>query len=383
MDATNTSMSALGDATGDAGLAVDDEVKKPFHKRDFHFGKPISSEVLMAFSRQLASFLEAGISVLEALEIVGDETASEPMRVVIGQIRESILRGVGFAASVKAHPKVFPAYYRSMVMSAEYTGRLDQVLSQLAGYLERDIAAKREVKSALTYPIVVLVIAGAAMVVMSVFILPKFTGLYRSLGAKLPVPTRMLLGITDFITNGWPIIIGTVAFIWLGSLAVIGGQRGKHRRDSLAMKLPVIGNLFHLISLERFCRVLSALVTAGIPLPEAIEVSAESTNNSVFTTRMQVVREVLIRGGGLTEPIIESAIFPIAARQMIRVGEKTGMLGNQLHKAANYYEREVGFRIKRATDLFEPTVILLVGLLVGFVAVAQVAAMYSIFGQVK
>jgi len=320
---------------------------------------------------------------LEALEIVGDETASEPMRVVIAEIRESILRGVGFAASVKAHPKVFPAYYRSMVVSAEYTGRLDQVLGQLAGYLERDIAAKREVKSALTYPTVVLCIAGVAMVVMSVFILPKFTGLYRSLGAKLPLPTRILLGVTDFITNGWPIILGVVAFVWLAWLLIVGGQRGKPRRDSLAMKLPVIGNLFHLISLERFCRVLSALVTAGIPLPEAIEVSADSTNNSIFVRKMKAVREVLIRGGGLSEPILESEIFPVAARQMIRVGEKTGLLGKQLNKAASYYEREVGFHMKRATDMFEPMVILLVGLVVGFVAVAQVAAMYSIFGQVK
>jgi len=375
-------MSAGDEAPGDDAVAVG-EAKKPFHKRDFHFGKPISSEVLMAFSRQLASFLEAGIPVLEALEIVGDETASEPMRVVIAEMREAILRGVGFAASVKAHPKVFPAYYRSMVVSAEYTGRLDQVLGQLAGYLERDIAARREVKSALTYPIVVLCIAGVAMIVMSVFILPKFTGLYRSLGAKLPLPTRLLLGITDFITNGWPAIIGTVAFVWLGSLAIIGGQRGKRRRDTLTMKLPVIGNLFHLISLERFCRVLSALVTAGIPLPEAIEVSADSTNNSIFMIKMKAVREVLIRGGGLSEPIIESEIFPVAARQMIRVGEKTGLLGNQLGKAASYYEREVGFHMKRATDMFEPMVILLVGLIVGFVAVAQVAAMYSIFGQVK
>ena len=379
MNATESRLGALGDAETDARA----EQTKPSRKREFHFGKPVGSEVLMAFSRQLASFLEAGIPVLEALEIVGEETASQPMRVIIAEIRESILRGVGFAASVKAHPKVFPAYYRSMVVSAEYTGRLDQVLNQLAGYLERDIAARREVKSALTYPVVVLVIAGVAMIVMSVFILPKFTGLYRNLGAKLPLPTRMLLGVTDFITNDWLTIVGAIAFVWLGSLLVIGGQRGKVRRDTLAMKLPVIGNLFHLISLERFCRVLSALVTAGIPLPEAIEVSADSTNNSIFIVKMRAVREVLIRGGGLSEPILETEMFPVAARQMIRVGEKTGLLGNQLGKAASYYEREVGFHMKRATDLFEPMVIMFVGLVVGFVAVAQVAAMYSIFGQVK
>ena len=149
------------------------------------------------------------------------------------------------------------------------------------------------------------------------------------------------------------------------------------------MKLPVIGNLFQLISLERFCRVLSSLSSAGVPLPVAIGLSADSTNNTLFQTNMLTVREALVRGGGLYEPMAETGLFPIAARQMIQVGERTGMLGNQLGKAASYYEREVKFNMKRATELFQPAVILLVAAVVGFIAIAQVSAMYSIFGQVK
>ena len=349
----------------------------------FSIGQSVGADVIMAFSRQLASFLEAGIPVLEALEIVGEEAASEPMRRVVAAIKESIQRGQSFADAVAAHPKVFPSYYRAMLVSAEYTGRLDVVLNQLAAYLERDIGARRQVKSALTYPVIVLIIACVAMVVMSLFVLPRFSGLYRSLGARLPLPTRMLLGFTDFLSTGWPVIVGTLGFVWLAAYAVAGGTRGKSRRDRIIMRVPVIGNLMHLISLERFCRVLAALATAGIPLPDAIAVSAESTNNSIFIAKLATVRDVLIRGGGLSAPIIESGIFPIAARQMIRVGERTGALGQQLGKASAYYEREVTFHLKRATDLFEPLVIVFVGLIVGFVAVAQVAAMYSIFGQVK
>jgi type IV pilus assembly protein PilC len=149
------------------------------------------------------------------------------------------------------------------------------------------------------------------------------------------------------------------------------------------MKLPVIGNLFQLISLERFCRVLASLSSAGVPLPVAIGLSADSTNNTLFKNAMLGVRETLIRGGGLYEPMADTGLFPIAARQMIQVGEQTGMLGNQLGKAASYYEREVKFTMKRATELFQPAVIMFVALVVGFVAVAQVAAMYSIFGQIK
>ncbi len=337
----------------------------------------------MAFSRQLSSFLEAGIPVLDALAIVAQQSGSPPMRIVITGIRDSIHRGTSFASAIDAHPEVFPAFYRAMLASAEYTGDLDTVLAQLSGYLERDIAAKRQVKSALTYPVVVLIIAFIAVIVMSVFVLPKFTGLYSSLGAELPLPTRMLIGFTNFMTSYWFFVLGALALAVIAMFAVIGGARGKSRRDSLTMRLPVIGNLFLLISLERFCRVLASLSSAGVPLPVAIGLSADSTNNTIFKTHMIVVREALVRGGGLYEPMAETGLFPIAARQMIQVGERTGMLGSQLGKAASYYEREVTFTMKKATELFQPAVILVVALVVGFIAVAQVAAMYSIFGQVK
>ncbi len=371
------------ESTTDATPAETDKpAKSGIFNAQFHFGRAVKPQVLMAFSRQLASFLEAGIPVLEALEIVSMETDSSEMKTVVLDLRSAVQRGTSFVDAVAAHPTVFPGYYRAMVMSAEFTGRLDVVLNQLAVYLERDIAARRQVKGALTYPIIVLVVACAAMVVMSVFVLPKFSGLYRSLGAKLPLPTRILLGFTDFMTGSWPLILAGAAMAFLVTIGVFGGDRSKSRRDRLAMRLPVVGNLFHLISLERFCRVLAALATAGIPLPDAIDVSADSTNNSIFKAKMTVVRETVVRGGGFYSPMLDSGLFPIAARQMIRVGEKTGSLGQQLSKAATYYEREVSFHIKRATDLFEPTVILVVGVVVGFIAVAQVAAMYSIFGQI-
>jgi type IV pilus assembly protein PilC len=356
-----------------------EKVSKPL----FSIGKKVKLDVVMAFSRQLSSFLEAGIPVLDALEIVAQQTGSAAMRTVIVEIRGSIHRGTSFAAAVDAHPEVFPAFYRAMLASAEYTGDLDTVLAQLAEYLERDIAAKRQVKSALTYPTIVIVVAFVAVIIMSVFVLPKFTGLYRSLGAELPLPTRMLIGFTDFMTSFWLYVLGMMALIVVGFIAVIGGARGKGRRDAFAMKLPLVGNLFHLISLERFCRVLASLSSAGVPLPVAIGLSADSTNNTLFKTSMVTVREVLVRGGGLYEPMADTGLFPIAARQMIQVGERTGLLGNQLGKAASYYEREVTYTMKKATELFQPAVIMLVALVVGFIAVAQVAAMYSIFGQIK
>jgi type IV pilus assembly protein PilC len=346
-------------------------------------GRTVKPIAVAAFSRQLSSFLQAGIPVLESLEIVALQTSSKPMKTVVTDISTSIARGTSFVEAVDTHPEVFPAYYRAMLGAAEYTGDLDAVLAQLSAYLERDIASRRQVKSALTYPIIVFVVAVIAMFVMSIFVLPKFTGLYASLGASLPLPTRMLMGFTTFMSSSWPKLVAGMALVGVVLAAVFRGDRGKGRRDAVAMKTPVIGNLFQLISLERFCRVLSSLATAGVPLPVALGLSADSTNNSLFQHRMVTVREVLVRGGGLYEPMAETGLFPIAARQMIQVGERTGLLGNQMGRAASYYEREVAFAMKKATQLFEPVVILFVALIVGFIAVAQIAAMYSIFGQVK
>lgn len=344
----------------------------------------VPAAVLMVFSRQLASFLEAGISVIEALEVVAAETTSPRMRAVINDMRDTVLRGGRFSDACGNHPGVFPGWYRAMVRSAEFTGRLDEVLEQLAVYLERDLGARRQVKSALTYPIFVLVVAIVGMIVMSIVVLPKFQRMYSKLGADLPMPTRILLGWTDFVATAWPLLLaGGVAVVVAAHLIFGRGEGGHRRRDRLVLRTPVIGPLYEIISVERFCRVLAALTSAGVPLPDGIEMSANSTNNTHFQSRMEPVREALVRGGGISKPMTESGVIPTAALQMIRVGERTGTLAVQLHKSAAFFEREVSYRIKKATDLFQPAVILLVGSLVGFVAIAQVAAMYSIFGQVN
>jgi type IV pilus assembly protein PilC len=343
----------------------------------------VKPEIVMNVSRQLASFLRAGIPILEALAIVGDETASDTMADVIAEIRTALQRGANVGEAIAAHPKVFPGYYIAMVRSAELTGHLDDVLDQLADYVERDLAARRQVKSALTYPAFVMGLAVVAVVVMAIWVLPKFRSLYGNLDAKLPLPTRMLLAFTDFMSSSWMFVVGGIGVLVLAGYGVIGGRHGKNRRDRLALRLPVLGHLFHLIAVERFCRVLSALATAGVPLPEAISVSADSTNNAVFRSKLAGVRDAMVRGAGLARPIGDTGIFPAAARQMIRVGESTGSLDAQLASAAEYYERELTYRLKKATDLFEPIVILVVGLVVGFVAVAQVSAMYNVFQQIN
>ena len=270
-----------------------------------------------------------------------------------------------------------------MSAASELTGQLDDALDQLAGYLERDVAARRELRSSLTYPMIVFCLAIVAVIIMSVYVLPKFKNFYTGLGAKLPLPTRALLSFTNIMSHWWPVFLGSIALIGILGLAAFGGKQGKGRRDTMLLRLPAIGGIVHLIAIERFCRVLAALVRTGVPLPDAVQVSAESTNNRVFQKKLATVREAMMRGEGLARPISVSGMFPSAARQMIRVGESTGSLDHQLQGAAVYYERELTFRLKRLTDMFEPAVIITVGSLVAFVAVAQISAMYSVYHQVK
>lgn len=193
----------------------------------------------------------------------------------------------------------------------------------------------------------------------------------------------MLLGITDFFGTYWWLILLVLAVVFVGGLVTFGGSAGKPRRDKLILRLPAIGPLMHYVVVERFCRVMAALVTAGVALPEAVSVASDSTNNRLYQEKLVPVREAMMRGEGLAGPITASEMFPAAARQMIRVGEATGTLDQQLHSAAKFYERELTYRLKRVTDMIEPAVIVGVGLTVGFVAVAQVSAMYSVFNQVK
>ncbi len=302
--------------------------KDAWYKREFFIGRTVKAEDVMNFSRQAASFMRAGIPILDSLSIVAEESSAKELKKVLADIQRRLRAGSSFGDAIACHPRVFPGYYIAVIRASELTGQLDDAFDQLSAYMQRDITAKRQVKSALTYPTFVFVLAIAAVVVMAVYVLPKFKGFYKSLGAKLPLPTRILLGFTDFMAAWWFVIIAVVAGLILLGIVVFGGSSGKSRRDAVLLRIPAIGPLLQLIAIERFCRVLAALVHAGVSLPAAVSVSADSTNQTVFKQKLAIAREAMIRGEGLARPIAATGLFPAAARQMIRVGESTGSLDN-------------------------------------------------------
>jgi type IV pilus assembly protein PilC len=345
--------------------------------------KTVKRKEVMHFSRQLSVFVEAGIPIMEALEIISEETSDKLLRSVLLDMVSKLQSGDTFASAAAAHPEAFPRYYIAVLESAELTGTLDTVLRDLALYIERDIDARSQITSALIYPCVVFVLAIVTVVVLATFVLPKFKTFFASLNAKLPLPTRMLLASSNFVQKWWWAMAICMILFAVTVVITRRSSSGRARIDAFILKLPVAGGVVQAAVVERVCRVLSSLVVAGVDLPRAMAVAAESSSNAVYSVGLTHVREQMMEGNGLSQPITETGLFPGAARQMFRIGEETGTLDKQLDTAATYYHRELELKLKHFTSLFEPAIIIFMGLIVGFVAVALVSAMYGVYSQVK
>jgi len=329
----------------------------------------------------LSAFLQAGLPVVDAVHTLTSDARNSSLRRVLADLEDGLRRGDTFAECLERHRKIFPEYFRGIVRSAELSGELDTVLRQLATYLERDLEARRRIKSATIYPAMILIMSVATVVVLAVFVMPRFRVFFASLHAELPLATRMLLAVTDFVGNRWLTILAVLACLALLFAMVVRNPTGRYTRDRLLLRLPVVGDTIRCTLVERFCRVLSSMVGAGVALPEALRVSTNSLPNLVFRRSLARAREAMLEGEGLAQPLAGAGVFPVTAIQMMRVGEQTGTLDTQLGITAGYYEGELDYKIKKLIALFEPAVIIVMGVVVGFVAVALVSAMYGIFNQ--
>jgi type IV pilus assembly protein PilC len=351
---------------------------------DFELTKEkVKKKSLMHFTRQLAVFVKAGIPITDALTTIADETSDTALRRALTQMVDDLRNGGLLSQAAAQHPQCFPNYYIGILQSAELTGRLDESLESLAYYLERELDTRAKVVSALAYPGVVMVMAFFTVLILAGYVLPQFKPLFEELGADLPLPTRMMLFISRFFTDLWYItavvillIVGTMIFLFTN-------PKGKEIKDRLVLKLPIIKGIVEYAILERFCRILGTMLRAGVSVPSAMHTTTEATSNIVFREQLEVARAQMLEGSGFTQPLIDTQLFPGAARQMFKVGEETGTLDEQLDVAALYFDRELESRIKRFTTMFEPIMIVFVGIIVGFVAIALVSAMYGVLEGVK
>jgi type IV pilus assembly protein PilC len=345
--------------------------------------KKIKPLDVMNFSRQLGAFLRAGIPILDALESLEEDASNPVLKRALNEMSDALRAGSSFADAVAVHDNIFPSYYVSILRSAELTGNLDIVLDQLSAYIERDDGVRRSIKSALTYPLVVAAMATVTVLVLVTYVLPKFEKFFRDLHATLPLPTRMLMGFARFLENWWLVIIGVSVILLVTGVTYFRTEAGKVRRDGLLLNAPAVGGVVQCAVIERFCRILGTMLGAGVPIPDAMTAASDATNNRVFQAGLEGARLEMMRGNGIAGPVKATGLFPNSATQMLKVGEQSGTLDQQLVLTADYFEVELDHKLKRLTSLFEPAIIIVMGGIVGFVAIALISAMYGIFNQVK
>jgi type IV pilus assembly protein PilC len=339
---------------------------------------------IMHFSRQMATFLRAGVPMTEALDNLRVDAKNKRFKAILGDVLERVTAGRSVTEALAAHADVFPSYFMALLGSAELTGRMDEAFDQLHTYIRRDIELTRAVRKALTYPLILLVVSILVVLVIVVFAIPKFAEFFEDFDAELPLPTRMLMGIADFVGSTAGLLTG-VALVVLAAATIlyVRTARGRRNLHALQLKLPLIKTVVTYSSTERFTRVLSALLEAGVPLPEALPTSIDCANNLIFKERLSVAMEAVLAGQGFADPLASTQLFPTAVIQMVRVGERTGELSDQLSNAAGFYEEELEYSVDKLTAWFEPAMILFIGLVVGFVALAMVSAMYGIYNQAE
>ncbi|HEX3629303.1 MAG TPA: type II secretion system F family protein [Candidatus Dormibacteraeota bacterium] len=343
----------------------------------------ISRNDIILFTRQLATFVGAGIPMSRALSTIAEESGSPLFKRVILTILDDLERGQNLSDALARHPHVFPSLYIDLIRVAELTGNLEATLGQLAVYLRRDLNTVRRLRSAMIYPAVILVVATIVVIILVVFALPAFVRIFAEFRVQLPLPTRILLGIVTFLEK-WGLAIGAgVLAIAAGIVVALRTERGRYARDRLAIKLPVFGKIVLSAILNRFARTLAMVLKAGVPLGQTFDAVIASTGNRVFQRGLLTVKEQMTSGEGFAGPLIRTRLFPPMLTQMVRVGEETGTLDTYLEQAAEFYEEELEYRIRAMTALIEPVMTVTVGVVVGFIAISLISAMYGLVGAIK
>lgn len=365
-----------------------DEQKVDVFSKDLHipgFGGKVKLKDLSIFSRQFATMINSGLSLLRALHILAEQTENPKLAEVILEIASSVEAGASLSESIAEHDKVFPKLYVAMVRAGETAGMLDQVLLRIAATMESDVALRSKIKSAMTYPVIVLVMAMGLTAAMLIFIVPTFAALFDQLGGELPLPTKVLQQVSNFITSPIGLVsyfVAPVAF-WQAYKAYRRTESGRFQLDVIKLKIPVFGTLFHKIAITRFARNLATLMRAGVPILQALEITAETVDNGVIGNATKDVQDSVREGNSLNAPLKEHDVFPPMVVQMIAVGEETGAIDTMLEKIADFYDQEVATMTEQLTALMEPVMIAVLGTIVGSMVIALYMPIFKIIDSVK
>ena len=340
---------------------------------------------LAIFSRQFATMINSGLSLIRSLSILAEQTENDKLRVVITEVRGKVEAGSDLSSAMAEYPKVFPRLYIAMVRAGEAAGMLDQVLLRVAEMLEKDVRLRAKIKSAMTYPVIVLVMALLLTAVMLIFIVPVFEQMFIDLGGELPFLTQILVSASEFLAS-WYGVLTFVALpvgAWFGFKAIRENEQGRFALDVLKLKAPVFGPLFHKIALTRFARNLGTLLRAGVPILQALEITAETVNNGPIGAAVNDVQDSVRQGESINGPLSTHEIFPPMVVQMIAVGEETGNVDGMLEKISDFYDQEIETTTEQLTAMMEPLMIGVIGGIVGGMVIALYMPMFQIFDMIE
>jgi type IV pilus assembly protein PilC len=348
------------------------------------FGAGVNAKELAIFTRQFSVMIDAGLPLVQCLEILASQQENKTFQKVLTNTRAAVEGGATLSSAMRQSPKVFDGLYVNMVEAGETGGILDTILQRLSSYIEKNVKLQRAVKSALVYPIGVLTVAAGVIILLLWKVVPIFGTLFAGLGVDLPLPTKIVIAMSHFVGSyfGLLILIAIGAAIF-GLKVWYGTPQGKLILDAIILKLPVIGILMRKIAVARFTRTLGTLISSGVPILEGLDITAKTSGNAVVEQALFKVRKALEEGKSLTDPLKESAIFPGMVTQMIAVGEQTGAMDAMLQKIADFYEEEVDAAVKDLLTALEPVMIVFLGLVVGGVVISMYLPLFSLIGKLS
>jgi type IV pilus assembly protein PilC len=346
--------------------------------------KRVKAGDLTVMSRQLATMISSGMTLLRSFYILEDQVESPKLRETVAQVRQDIEAGLSFSDALERHPKVFNSLYVAMVRAGEAGGVLEESLERVADQLEKDESLRRQVKSAMAYPSVVLTFALATLLGLIAFIVPVFVGVFKDFGGELPLITKLTVESSKLVTSQWYLLLGGTIALVVGFRKWKSSSWGRAQWDQLRLRIPFkIGVTVQKIALARWSRTFAALYAAGVPIMQAIEVTGKTAGNHVVEKAMGDVIASVKSGGSIAAPLRDASIFPPMVAQMIAVGEETGNLDIMLTKVADFYEDQVAAAIKTLTSILEPVMIVLVGGIVGFIVIAMYMPMFKVYDAIK
>ena len=344
-------------------------------------GKRVAAKNLAVFTRQFSVMIDAGLPLVQCLDILGGQEEDKGFAKVIGDTRADVEAGASLADAMRKHPKTFDALYTNMIAAGEAGGILDTILKRLAVYIEKNVKLIGQVKSAMIYPIAVLTISAGVVAVILWKVIPTFAAMFAGLGAELPLPTRVVIWMSNALVKFMPLVIAGLVAAAFAFRQYYATSNGRHVVDRILLRLPVLGIILRKIAVARFCRTLSTLISSGVPILDGLEITARTAGNAIVEDAVMATRKSIERGETVSGPLKETGVFPPMVTQMIGVGEATGALDTMLGKIADFYEEEVDTAVAGLLTLMEPIMIAILGVIVGGIVIAMYMPIFSMISK--